>query len=310
MLSWKNPQADLGHLSWDDYLSLGPIEAIRVVQEICGTEEINALGFCVGGTILSTALAVLAARGRRPVRSLTLLTTLLDFEESGVLNIFIDEAAVAVREATLGSGGILPGSELAQTFSALRSNDLIWNYVVKNYLHGKAPPAFDLLYWNGDSTNLPGPMFVYYLRHMYLQNDLSVPGRLTCLGESVDLGAINLPTYLYGSREDHIVPWKSAFESSNLLSGDVRFVLGASGHIAGVINPPAKNKRHYWVNDQLVPDAQDWLDGASEVAGSWWPDWYRWLDAFRDGSVAAREPGSAAHPVIEPAPGNYVKQKA
>ncbi|MGH1358422.1 MAG: class I poly(R)-hydroxyalkanoic acid synthase [Burkholderiaceae bacterium] len=310
MVSWKNPQAELGHITWDDYLEQGPIEAIRVVQEICGTEVINTLGFCVGGTILSSALAVLAARGERPACSVTLLTTLLDFEEPGILDIFIDEAAVAMREATLGQGGILPGAELAQTFSALRPNDLIWNYVVKNYLHGKAPPAFDLLYWNGDSTNLPGPMFVYYLRHMYLQNDLCVPGRLKCLGESVDLASINLPTYIYGSKDDHIVPWKSAFASTNLLTGDLRFVLGASGHIAGVINPPAKNKRNYWVNDSIGPEADDWFESATEVAGSWWPDWCQWLETFRDGSVSARVEGGSGYRVIEPAPGSYVKEKA
>lgn len=310
MVSWKNPQAEQGDLTWDDYLSSGAVEAINVVREICDVDQINMLGFCVGGTILSTALACLAARGERPARSLTLLTTLLDFEEPGVLNIFIDEAAVTMRESTLGQGGIMPGSDLAKTFSALRPNDLIWNYVVKNYLYGQAPPAFDLLFWNGDSTNLPGPMFAWYLRHMYLQNDLCVPGRLSCIGESVDLSAINVPTYLYGSRDDHIVPWQSAYSSTSLLSGDVRFVLGASGHIAGVINPPAKNKRNYWVNDQIAPAADDWFDGAAEVTGSWWPDWYQWLEKFEDGNVAARIPGDAGHEIIELAPGAYVKEKA
>ena len=310
MVSWKNPKAPLGHITWDDYLSTGVIEALNVTREICDVEQVNTLGFCVGGTILSTTLAALAARGEKPARSVTLLTTLLDFEDPGVLNIFIDEAMVSMREATVGQGGIMPGADLAQTFSALRPNDLIWNYVVKNYLHGQAPPAFDLLYWNSDSTNLPGPMFAWYLRHMYLQNDLCQPGKLKCLGESIDLGSIDTPTYLYGSRDDHIVPWKAAYSSTALLTNDVRFVLGASGHIAGVINAPAKNKRNYWINDATPPEPDDWFDGAAEIPGSWWPDWYHWLEAYQDGSVPAREPGDAGFKVIEAAPGSYVKEKA
>ncbi len=310
MLSWKNVRADQGDLTWDDYLSKGVVEAIGVTREICGTEQINALGFCVGGTIIATTLACLAARDERPVRSLTLLTTLLDFSNAGILNIFVDEAHVALREATIGNGGIMAGSELAQTFSALRPTDLIWNYVVRNYLQGEAPPAFDLLFWNSDSTNLPGPMFCWYLRHMYLQNELCQPGRLTCMGESVDLGAIDVPVYIYASREDHIVPWDSAYASTRLLDNDRRFVLGASGHIAGVINPPAKGKRNYWTNDRLVPDAQQWFDGATEHPGSWWPDWCEWLSRFRGPMVAARRPGTARYPVLEPAPGSYVKARA
>lgn len=310
VVSWKNPKEELGHVTWDDYLSTGVVEALNVAREICDVAQVNTLGFCVGGTILSTTLAALAARGEKPARSVTLLTTLLDFEDPGVLNLFIDETMVSMREATIGQGGIMPGADLAQTFSALRPNDLIWNYVVKNYLHGQAPPAFDLLYWNSDSTNLPGPMFAWYLRHMYLQNDLCKPGALNCLGESIDLGAIDTPTYLYGSRDDHIVPWKAAYGSAALLSNDVRFVLGASGHIAGVINAPARNKRNYWINDATPPEPDDWFDGAAEIPGSWWPDWYHWLESYQDGSVPAREPGKAGFEAIEAAPGSYVKEKA
>ncbi len=310
MLSWRNVREDQGKLTWDDYLSQGVGEAIRVTREICGTDQINALGFCVGGTIISTALAAFAARGERPVRSLTLLTTLLDFENAGVLNIFVDEAHVALREATLGNGGIMAGAELAQTFSSLRPNDLIWNYVVRNYLYGEAPPAFDLLFWNADSTNLPGPMFCWYLRHMYLQNDLREPGRLTCLDQPIDLGAIDVPVYLYASREDHIVPWTAAYASTDLLSNEARFVLGASGHIAGVINPPAKNKRNYWVNDQLTPLADDWFAGATQMPGSWWTDWVDWLSAHRGREVPARQPGQAGYPALENAPGSYVRARA
>jgi polyhydroxyalkanoate synthase subunit PhaC len=321
VLSWRNPDAELAASTWDDYVEHGPIEAIELVREITGAETINTLGFCVGGTILSTALAVLAARGEQPAESLTLLTTLLDFEHTGILDIFVDEASVQLREMTLGAQapggpGLLKGSELATTFSFLRPNDLVWNYVVGNYLKGEAPPAFDLLYWNGDSTNLPGPMYCWYLRHTYLQNELKIPGRLTVCGEPVDLGAINAPVYIYGSREDHIVPWDGAYRSVPLLRGrarkpKARFVLGASGHIAGVINPPAKGKRSHWTNEQLPASADDWLAGATEHPGSWWPDWASWLKPHGGALVAApKTPGGRKHKPIEPAPGRYVKAKA
>ena len=311
MVSWRNPDASLGHLGWDDYLRLGPLEAIRVTREISGQDRINALGFCVGGTIIATALAALAARGEHPVESLTLLTTLLDFENPGVLNIFIDEQHVRFREATIGKGGLMAGGELAQTFSSLRPNDLVWNYVVGNYLKGEKPPAFDLLYWNADSTNLPGPMFAWYLRNMYLENRLREPGALRSLGEAIDLGAIDVPTFIYASREDHIVPWQAAYRSTELLSNDLRFVLGASGHIAGVINPLAKNKRNYWVNDNLVPEPHDWLESAKSMPGSWWADWRDWLLRHKGSEVdAPREPGNRDYPPLEAAPGSYVRQKA
>jgi polyhydroxyalkanoate synthase len=311
MLSWKNVQNDQGGLTWDDYLDTGVITAINTVREICDVPQINALGFCVGGTIISTALAVMAARGEKPVASLTLLTTLLDFEDPGVLNLFVDEAHVSWRESTLGHGGLMPGAELAQTFSALRPNDLIWNYVSRNYLQGEKPPAFDLLYWNSDSTNLPGPMFAWYLRHMYLQNDLVKPNQLTCLGQKVDLARIDVPVFIYGSRDDHIVPWHAAYGSRSVLGGPTEFVLGASGHIAGVINHPAKNKRNYWVNDSETPEADEWLASASRIEGSWWPHWADWLASFSGRKIKApSQPGGASHHSIEPAPGRYVRQPA
>lgn len=311
MLSWKNVWEDQGSLTWDDYLDRGAITAINTVKKIAGVPKINALGFCVGGTIVATALSVLAARGEQPVQSLTLLTTLLDFENAGVLNIFVDEAHVAWREATIGQGGLMAGSELAQTFSSLRPNDLIWNYVERNYLQGEKPAAFDLLFWNADSTNLPGPMFAWYLRHMYLQNDLCVPDTLECLGEKIDLSRLTMPTFIYGSRDDHIVPWDAAYASRALLGGPTEFVMGASGHIAGVINHPDKNKRHHWVNNRDVPDVNDWLTTAEQRPGSWWPHWAEWLLAHRGKMVAApATPGSAEFQVIEAAPGRYVKQAA
>lgn len=311
MVSWRNVHADQSHLTWDDYLEKGLFEAIRVVREISGQPTINLLGFCVGGTLAATAAAALAAKGEHCIESLTLLTTMLDFEDPGVLGVFIDDAFVAFKESTIGSGGLMPGRDLATTFNFLRPNDLVWNYVVSNYLKGEAPPAFDLLYWNADSTNLPGPMYCWYIRHMYLQNQLREPGRLVCSGVPIDLGRIGVPTYLYASREDHIVPWRAAWASTRLLTGPLRFVLGASGHIAGVINPASKNKRNYWSADLGAPTADAWLDSAQEIPGSWWPDWANWLAQYRGKLQAApRSPGTRQYRAIEPAPGRYVKEKA
>lgn len=322
VVSWRNPGEESKHLGWDDYVETGAIQAIRVAQEISGQKQINTLGFCVGGTILATALAVLAARGEQAASSVTLLTTLLDFTDNGILDIFVDEASVRLREATLGPASpkgpqLLHGQELATTFSFLRPNDLVWNYVVGNYLKGEAPPAFDLLYWNGDSTNLPGPMYCWYLRHTYLQNELKEPGRLTVCGEKVDLGAIKAPVYIYGSREDHIVPWTSAYASTQLLKGHKRFVLGASGHIAGVINPPPKAgkppKRSHWIGKgaSLPANPDAWLGAATEHPGSWWPDWSAWLASHAgEAKPAPRTPGNRKFKAIEPAPGRYVKVKA
>ena len=316
VVSWRNPDVSMAGKTWDDYIEQGPISAISTVQAITGAATINTLGFCVGGTILSTALAVLAARGQQPAHSVTLLTTLLDFESTGILDIFIDETMVQMREMTIGaqapSGpGLLKGQDLATTFSFLRPNDLVWNYVVGNYLKGETPPPFDLLYWNGDSTNLPGPMYCWYLRHTYLQNELRKPGALTVCGEQVDLGRIEAPFFVYGSREDHIVPWAGAYASMPLIKGKKQFVLGASGHIAGVINPPAKGKRSYWTSSKLPATAEDWLAGATEHPGSWWTTWADWLKPQGGKLVnAPRAPGSAKFKVIEPAPGGYVKAKA
>ncbi len=320
VMSWRNPDESLAAKTWDDYIEQGPLTAIRVIREITGVDRFNMLGFCVGGTILATALAVAAARGEQPATSVTLLTTLLDFAETGVLDIFVDEAAVQLREMTIGeqapSGpGLLKGKELAATFSFLRPNDLVWNYVVGNYLKGETPPPFDLLYWNGDSTNLPGPMYCWYLRHMYLQNELRQPGKLVVCGEKVDLGRIEAPFFVYGSREDHIVPWMAAYASMPLIKAPKRFVLGASGHIAGVINPPAKGKRSHWTNDRIdgrtPARAEDWFDTATEHPGSWWPEWAKWLAGHGGRLVPApRAQGSRSHKPIEPAPGRYVKAKA
>ena len=314
LVSWKNPDASMSKITWDDYVGDGVIKAIEVVKEIGSTDQINVLGFCVGGTLTSTALAVLAARKKDYVASLTLLTTLLDFTDTGILDVFIDEGTVKLRESTIGGEGghfgMMSGLDLGNTFSFLRPNDLVWNYVVENYLKGNSPPPFDLLYWNGDSTNLPGPMYCWYLRHTYLQNELVKPGKLTVCGEKVDLGKITVPVYIYASHDDHIVPWKSAYESTQILKGKNRFVLGASGHIAGVINPPAKNKRHYFENNKLAKTADEWLAAAKEIKGSWWPNYAKWLDQFGGKKIKASKTfGNAQYKKLEPAPGKYVKEK-
>jgi len=312
VVSWRNVKQPQAKLTWDDYLQLGVVDTIEVVQKITGQKTINTLGFCVGGTILSTALAALAAKGRHPAETVTLLTTLLDFEDPGTLGVFIDEMHVALREQTIGKGGIMPGNELATTFTTLRPRDLVWNYVVNNYLKGRSPPPFDLLYWNADSTNLPGPMFCWYLRHMYLQNELRIPGRLTSLGERLDLRSIAAPTYVLCTSEDHIVPWQAGFASAQALAGERRFVVGASGHIAGVINPPAKRKRSYRTGPDIGGlDADGWLAKSTEQDGSWWKDWDRWLSKHQGQKVRApKAPGGAGFEAIEPAPGRYVKEKA
>jgi polyhydroxyalkanoate synthase len=310
LVSWRNPKEAQGHLAWDDYLEHGPIAALHVAQEICKVKQVNVLGFCVGGTIVTSALAVLKARGEDVAASLTLLTTLLDFSDTGEIGLFIDEAGLMARESTIGKGGLLPARDLQTTFSFLRANDLVWNYVTGNYLKGQKPQAFDLLYWNSDSTNLPGPFACWYMRNLYHDNSLRQPGKLSMCGEKVDLGSLEMPVYLLATREDHIVPWQSAYQSTRLLGGKVRFVLGASGHIAGVINPASKNKRSYWLNDDVRSDAETWFNGAAEQPGSWWSDWAAWLKPLAGTLRAPRKLGTDRYPPIEPAPGRYVKERA
>ena len=309
MVSWRNVSEDMGSITWDQYLELGVIKALMVARGICGVRQLNVLGFCVGGTLLAAALAVLRAKRRNLAASVTYLTTMLDFSNAGDLSVYIDEAYVKQREKDFAQGGLLRGKELARSFSSLRPNDLIWNYVVNNYLKGRKPEAFDLLYWNSDSTNLPGAMFVYYVRNTYLENNLRIPGKLTNCGVKVDLSKLKQPAFVLASREDHIVPWKSAYQTTQLVGGNIEFVLAASGHIAGVINPPSKKRRHYWLNPALPANPDDWLAGAREYPGSWWGRWSGWLARHGGASVAARaDLGCARYPEIEPAPGRYVKQ--
>ncbi len=310
LVSWRNAGPEQAHCTWDDYLEKGPLTALDVVRQVTKVKKPNVLGFCVGGTLLTSALAVAKGRGEDPVESLTLMTTLLDFSDCGELGCLIDEASVATREATIGRGGLLKGQEIANVFSSLRANDLIWQYFVGNYLKGTKPPVFDLLYWNSDSTNLPGPFLSWYLRNMYLENNLRVPGRLSMLGVKVDLGKVDAPAYLLATREDHIVPWAGAYMVRGILGGETTFVLGASGHIAGAINPAGKNKRSYWVSDSSSSLPDEWLASSEERRGSWWWHWIEWLRARGGKEVAARAKlGTATFAPTEPAPGRYVKER-
>jgi polyhydroxyalkanoate synthase len=313
VVSWRNPDESLKNTTWDDYVQDVAIQAISVVREIGATKQINALGFCVGGTILSNALAVLAARGEKPVASATFLTTLIDFQDTGVLDVFIDENFVKYREGQFAHGGLMKGKDMASTFSFLRPNDLVWNYVVGNYLKGETPPPFDLLYWNSDSTNLPGPMYAWYLRNTYFENNLVKAGVAQVCGEAIDLRKVDLPLYIYGSREDHIVPIGGSYASTQVFPGKKRFVMGASGHIAGVINPPAANKRCYWTGSETTfpKDVNQWIGKAKEHAGSWWPDWAAWLKSHAGKQIPAPKTyGRGAYKAIELAPGRYVKARA
>ncbi len=322
LISWRNPMASdsdcVDRSTWSDYLDDAVLQALRVASDITRQPQVNALGFCVGGTMLASALALAEARGEHPVAALTLLTSLLDFHDTGILSVFVDEAHALLRDHQLGAGGLMPGRDLATTFSFLRPNELVWNYVVGNYLKGQKPPAFDLLFWNGDSTNLPGPFFSWYFRNTYLENNLKVPGRAQAAGLPLDLTRLSMPAYIFGSREDHIVPWVSAYASTQVLRGPQRFVLGASGHIAGVVNPPAKKRRSYWVAEgagaegrPLPGDPNAWLAQAQEKPGSWWPDWASWLAGHSGKQVKARaKSGNARYRPIEPAPGRYVKVRA
>jgi polyhydroxyalkanoate synthase len=310
MVSWRNVKKQHAHVTWDDYIA-ALIEAFEEAGRIAGSPKVNALGFCIGGTLVSAALAVLEKKKANPAVSLTLLTTLLDFRDVGEIRVYIDRNFVEKREKQLARGGLVPGTELATAFSSLRANDLVWSYVVNNYLKGRQPPAFDLLYWNSDATNLPGPMYAYYLRNTYQDNKLAKPDALTMCGVPVSLKRIKLPAFVFAAREDHIVPWKGGYESARTLGGKVKFVLGASGHIAGTINPASKNKRSYWTNDHVGESAEQWFKDAKENPGSWWGDWARWLKPYGGKLVTARKKlGGGRRKPIEPAPGRYAKERA
>ncbi|MFT8243169.1 PHA/PHB synthase family protein [Roseomonas sp. BN140053] len=308
--SWVNPDEHLAAKSFEDYMKEGPYAALDAIQKATGEKQVNAIGYCLGGTLLAATLAHMAKRKDTRIRSATFFTTMVDFEEAGELSVFIDEAQLQALEEKMEKRGFLEGREMSNTFNMLRANDLIWSFVVQNYLLGQEPFPFDLLYWNDDSTRMPAAMHSFYLRRMYQGNDLVKPGGITLDGVALDLRDVKVPTYILSTREDHIAPWRSTYRATQIYGGPIRFVLAASGHIAGVANPPESGKYSHWVNDTLPPSPEGWLEGATELAGSWWPDWHRWVSALDRTEVPARIPGSGALPALEDAPGSYVKVMA
>jgi polyhydroxyalkanoate synthase len=307
VLSWVNPDARLAQMGFEDYMKLGPLAALDAVEQATGEKKVNFIGYCLGGTLLGATLAWLAAKGEDRVNSATFFVSLLDFSSPGELGVFIDEGQVQNLEKKMNERGYLEGSEMASTFNLLRANDLVWSFVINNYLMGKDPFPFDLLYWNSDSTRMPARMHSYYLRNMYIKNLLGVPGGLSMEGVAIDLSKVKLPAYFISTAEDHIAPWKTTYKGSRYLGGGVRFVLGGSGHIAGIVNPPAAKKYHYWTNDARPESADDWLKTATQHPGSWWNDWQAWMDVQNAGEkVPARRPGDGKLKVLEDAPGSYV----
>ncbi len=306
VVSWVNPDRSLAGKTFADYLTEGALAAMDAVQKATGEDRLNVIGYCLGGTLLGSALAWLAAKGDERVGCATFFVSLLDFSQPGELGVFIDEAQVQNLESRMNERGYLEGSEMASTFNMLRANDLVWSFVINNYLMGKDPFPFDLLYWNSDATRMPAKMHSFYLRHMYLKNELGVPGAIELAGVPIDLSKVRVPAYFISTVEDHIAPWKSTYKGSKYLAGPVRFVLGGSGHIAGIVNPPAAKKYHYWTNDVLPAAPEAWLEGAAQHPGSWWEDWQRWIEQQNAGDrVPARIPSHA----IEDAPGSYVMQR-
>ena len=306
-MSWVNPDTRLTDKSFEDYMLEGAVTALDKVCEQTGEKEVNAIGYCLGGTLLASTLAYLTAKRDKRIASSTFFTTMLDFSIPGELGVFIDEKQIAALERKMVVRGYLEGAEMASTFNMLRANDLIWSFVVNNYLMGKDPFPFDLLYWNSDSTRMPYRMHSFYLRNMYMENRLKDPDGITLAGVPIDLRKIKTPSYFISTIEDHIAPWKSTYLGARLFSGPVRFVLGGSGHIAGIVNPPAANKYGYWTNDQLPEASDDWLASATQSAGSWWNDWQTWVTSMDGQQVAARDPVSGKLGVLEDAPGSYVK---
>ena len=311
VISWVNPDAAHAEKGFDNYLSEGVLAALEAVIEQTGAKEVNAAGYCLGGTLLACTLAWMAAKRDKRIASATFFTTLLDFEQPGELGVFIDEEQVQALEKKMAERGYLEGTEMAGTFNMLRANDLIWSFVVNNYLMGKDPFPFDLLYWNSDSTRLPAKMHSFYLRKMYLENALREPGSIELCGVKIDLGKIKIPCYFISTLEDHIAPWKTTYAGARLLGSTPRFVLGGSGHIAGIVNPPAANKYGFWVSEagSLPDDAETWQASCAHQAGSWWTDWQNWVSAQNDKQVPAIDPAQGKLPVLEDAPGSYVKAR-
>lgn len=311
ILSWINPDETYADKSFENYMLEGPIEALDVIEKATGEKDVNAIGYCIGGTLLASTLAYMAAKGDERIVSATYFTTLLDFTDPGDLKLFIDEQQISAIEEKMNEQGYLDGSEMAGTFNMLRPNDLIWSFYVNNYLKGNQASAFDLLYWNSDSTRMPAKMHSFYLRNMYLDNLLKEPNAVTLDGVGIDLSQIKVPAYFISAQDDHIAPWKMTYEGTNLMAGPVRFVLGGSGHIAGIINPPDKNKYFYLTNNKAktTKNPDTWIKNAKKNEGSWWPDWASWIKTYAGEEVDARVPGAGNLEILEDAPGSYVKMR-
>jgi len=307
MISWVNPDAELAQAGFEDYMTKGIFAALDAITRETGEKEVNAIGYCLGGTLLGTTLAYMARTNDTRIASATFFVSLLDFTEVGELGVFIDEEQLKSLEDRMKKSGYLEGADMASTFNMLRANDLIWSFVVNNYLLGNEPFPFDLLYWNSDATRMPARMHSFYLRHMYQNNELCKPDAISIYNVPIDLAKVMQPVYFLSTREDHIAPWRSTYRGMKVLGGKKRFVLAASGHIAGVVNPPQGGKYNHWINEELPEESLDWFDGASEMAGSWWPDWNRWVVAHAPQTVPARLPGAGGSTIIEDAPGSYVK---
>ena len=308
-ISWVNPGPALRDKGFADYMLDGPVAALDAIEKATGEKEVNAVGYCLGGTLLASTLSYLHEKKNERIKSATFLATLIDFKEPGEIGVFINETAISALEKQMNALGYFDGRAMAFSFNTLRENDLFWSFFINNYLKGERPAAFDLLYWNSDSTNLPAAMHSYYLRNMYLHNKLREPGGIELDGVKIDLTKVKIPTYFLSTAQDHIAMWKGTYEGTQLFSGKNRFVLGGSGHIAGVVNPPLANKYGYWTNEALPASPDDWYQGATQHPGSWWTDWQQWVEGQSDDkglTVKARKPGDAALKVIEDAPGRYV----
>jgi polyhydroxyalkanoate synthase len=310
VISWVNPDERLAAKTFDDYMTQGPLAALDAIEKATGEKSANLIGYCLGGTLTAATMGWLSAKKQsQRIKSTTFFTALIDFEEPGELGVFVDEDVLANLEKKMEERGYLEGSEMATTFNLLRANDLIWSFVVNNYLLGKEPMPFDLLYWNSDATRMPARMHTYYLRNMYIENKLREPCGISLAGEAIDLSKVKTPIYFISTLEDHIAPWKSTYAGAKLFNGPVRFVLGGSGHIAGIVNPPAgeKSKYWYWTNPEIVDEADEWLNSAEKHPGSWWPDWAEWIAQYGGDKVPARKPGDGKLKVIEDAPGSFAK---
>ena len=307
VISWANPDTELAAKTFDDYLLEGPLAALDAIEQATGVADVTAVGYCLGGTLLACTLGYMAAKGDDRIKAATYFASMIDFSEPGDLGVFVDEDQLEALEERMSDKGYLEGSAMANTFNMLRANDLIWAFVVNNYLMGRESIPFDLLHWNSDSTRMPASMHSFYLRKMYIENKLVEPGGISLAGRPIDITRIKTPTYMLSTREDHIAPWASTYAATQLYGGPVRFVLAASGHIAGVINPPDANKYSHWKNPKTPPTPEAWLEGATEQAGSWWQDWDKWNARKSGKKISARQPGDGKLAIIEAAPGSFAK---